>query len=245
MATKDDIEHDLTLELDGHVSPSQLAKALTAFSALLTSGHKKIEPDKAIQWGVQVKKGSNLVGVYPQQGAFNPALIDNLRYGIKQLDEGVERPTGFDEGMLHNLKTLCEVSSDTKRRKTSVGLWLGKEKTNITMTVKSHVNIVLEGEFEEYGAIEGKLETLDAHDKYQFAIYEPLHLKKIVCTVDNDEVFTRAYELFEQRVEAEGYIKYTATGIPYEITVDRFNPIPEIMEKHSYKSTRGILKEYV
>lgn len=154
--------------------------------------------------------------------------------------EKLARQAGFEESGMRS-----EVSSNTKRRKTSVGLWLGKEKTNITMTVKSHVNIVLEGEFEEYGAIEGKLETLDAHDKYQFAIYEPLHLKKIVCTVDNDEVFTRAYELFGQRVEAEGYIKYTATGIPYEITVDRFNPIPEIMEKHSYKSTRGILKEYI
>ena len=181
MARKDDIESDLTLELGGDVSPVQLAKALTAFSALLTSGHKKIEPDKSIQWRVQVKKGSNLVGIYPQNGDFNPALIDMLSHGIKQLEEGVEKPFGFDEGMLHNLKTLCDVSSGTKRRKTSVGLWLGKEKTSITMNVKSHVNIVLEGEFEEYGAIEGRLETLDAHDTYQFAIYEPLYLKKIIC----------------------------------------------------------------
>lgn len=245
MATKDDIESDVTLELDGDVSPGQLATALNAFSALLNSGHKQIDADNTMQWSVQVKKGSNLVEFYPKNTTVNPVVIKNIQIGLAQLQNGVDKPEGFSEGMMHNLRTLCNISKDTKKRKTSVRLWFNKEPSDITMTIRSNVSVVLAGEFEEYGAIEGRLQTLDAHDGNQFAIYEPLHFKKIVCAVKNDEVFTRAYELFEQRVEAEGLIKYSATGIPYEILVDRFNPIPEAVNVFDYKNTRGILKEYV
>ena len=163
---------------------------------------------------------------------------------MSQLERGIDKPEGFNESMMHNVRTLCDISKNTKKKKTSVRLWFNKEVRDITTTIKSNVGIALAGEFEEYGAIEGRLQTLDAHDKYQFAIYEPLRLKKIICAVDNDEIFTEAYTLFKQRVEAEGMIKYSATGIPYEILVERFNHIPDAVDRQSYKGTRGILKEY-
>lgn len=244
MAQKGDIESDITLELDGYVSPSQLAKALNAFSALLNSGHRQLDPDKKIQWSIQVKKGSNLVGFYAENTDYNPAVLNNIKHGLSELEKGVVKPEGFSEGMMHNLRTLCDVSKSTKKRNTSVRLWLNKEANNITMTIKSNIEVALAGEFEEHGAVEGRLQILDAHDG-QFVIFEPLSMKKILCAVENDEVFTKAYEIFGQRVEAEGLIKYSATGIPYEILVDRFNVIPETVNIHSYKEAKGILKEYV
>lgn len=247
MAKKEDIESDITLELDGEVSPNQMARALNALSALLNSAHRKADPDKNIQWTVQVKKGSNLFGYSAASGSAqpDPAVLDNIQAGLKKLQGGMDRPAGFTDGMMHNLRTLCEISKDTKKKKTNVRLWLKKEASDITVTIKSNVEVALAGEFEEYGAIEGRLQALDAHDGYQLAIYEPLRQKKIVCSVEDDEVFTEAYKLFEQRVEAEGLIKYGANGVPYEITVERFNLIPEIVDTESYKRTRGILKEYV
>jgi len=244
MAHKGDIESDITLELNGDVSPNQLAKALNALSALLNSGHRQVDPDKTMQWSVQVKKGSNLVGFYPTATPVNPVVIDNIQRGLVQLESGVDKPNGFSESMMHNLRTLCDISKDTKNKKTNVRLWLRKEASDITMTIKSNVDIALAGEFEEHGAVEGRLQILDAHDG-QFVIFESLSMKKILCAVENDEVFTQAYKLFEKRVEAEGLIKYSASGLPYEILVDRFNLIPEATNIQDYKSTRGILKEYV
>lgn len=245
MANKGDIESDITLEVNGEVSPAQFARALNALSALLNSAHRQVDPDSNIQWVLQVKKGSNLAGFNPAQGSIvNPAVIQNLQTGISQLANGIEKPEGFTEGMMHNLRTLCEISKDTKNKKIGVRLWLKKEPSDITVTIKSNVEVALAGEFEEEGAIEGRLQILDAHDG-QFAIYEPLHNKKIVCTVENDEIFTEAYKQFEQRVEAEGLIKYNASGVPYEILVNRFNRIPEAADIPSYKETRGILKPYV
>lgn len=246
MATKEDIETDLTLEVNGDVSPAQMAKALNALSALLNSAHRLEDPDTNVQWLVQVKKGSNLLGYYPASGSspVNPAVLQNIQRGLNQLQNGIERPVGFTDGMMHNLRTLCEISKDTKNRKTSLRLWIQREPSDITVTIKSNVEVSLAGEFEEHGAIEGRLESLDAHSGYEFVIYEPLHEKKIVCSVDNDEIFTEAYKLFKKRVEAEGLIKYAANGIPYEITVERFNPIVEQIDQ-SYKRTRGILKDYV
>lgn len=245
MAKKDDIESDITLELDGHVSPSQMAKALNALSALLNSGHKKLDPDKAMQWTIQVKKGSNLVGFYPATTPANPAVINNIQIGLRQLEQGIEKPDGFSDAMLHNLHTLCDVQKTKKQRNTIVRLWLNKEASNITKKMKNNLEIVLAGEFEEFGSIEGRLQTLNAHDSYEFAIYEPLHNKKIVCHVTNEQIFSEAYKLFERRVEAEGLIKYDVNGIPYEIEVERFNLLPSPPNILNYKSTRGILKAYV
>lgn len=245
MASKGDIESDITLEVNGEVSPAQFARALNALSALLNSAHRQVDPDSNIQWALQVKKGSNLAGFNPVQGfVVNPAVIQNLQTGIGQLANGIDKPEGFTEGMMHNLRTLCDISKDTKNKKIGVRLWLKKEPSDITVTIKSNVEVALAGEFEEEGAIEGKLQILDAHDG-QFAIYEPLHNKKIICSVENDAIFTEAYRMFEQRVEAEGLIKYNASGVPYEILVNRFNHIPEAADIPSYKETRGILKPYV
>lgn len=246
MATKDDIESDITLEVDGDVSPGQLAKALTAFSALLNSAHKQAHPEKNMQWVIQVKSGSNLVGFYPAKGAM-PVDYDavmSIQRGLKELENGIDRPSGFTDGMMHNLRTLCDVAKNTKSKKTSVRLWIKKEASDITLTVKSHIDVALSGEFEEYGAIEGRLQAMDA-DGYQLEIEEPLHLKRISCSVEGDDVFTEAYKLFEKRVEAEGRIKYNSYGIPYEIMIEKIYPIHDTPDKDGYKKTKGILKEYV
>ena len=244
MAKESDIESNITLEIDGPVSPGQLAKALNSFSALLNAAHKKTDDESAPQWTVQVKKGSNLLGYY-SRGNVNPVALSTIENGLKQLEAGIDMPTGFNDSMIHNLRTLCDIAKDTKSSKTNVKIWLNKKPNDITMKVKSNIAIALAGEFEEYGAIEGTLEILDSHNEYQFAIYEPLYLKRITCSANDDNVLTDAYKMYEQRVEAEGMIKYTAHGIPYEIFVDKINPLSLVKDEQEYKLTRGILKAYV
>ncbi len=103
----------------------------------------------------------------------------------------------------------------------------------------------LAGTFKEYGSIEGVLESMDSHVGYQFAIYEPLHNKKIICTKGNDDIPSQAHSLWEKRVEAEGMIKYSSEGIPCEIEVDKLSALIPISGIPNYELTRGILKDYV
>ena len=72
MADRGDIETDLTLEVSGHnVTPEKFLRSVRSFFAILNEVTKTVS-DQRIQWTVQVKKGSNLVGVSPIPG-FDPA----------------------------------------------------------------------------------------------------------------------------------------------------------------------------
>lgn len=245
MATAKDILSDITLEVDGDLpSPNQLAEAMTAFSALLNSAHRKCNEKSAVRWGMQVSKGSNLLGYIPQS-PFNPQAISIIENGLLALENGAESPPNFDESMLNNLLTITELVKKRKGQETSVRLWFHKHPYNIGNAIKSNLNIAMEGSFYEYGSIEGRLEILDSHNGMDFSIYEPLYSKRISCVAAAKEVFERAYQLYEQRVEAEGMIKYTAKGIPFEIKVERIHSLVPEQGIPNYQSTRGILKDYV
>lgn len=242
MATERDIQSDITLEIDGELpSPHQLAAAITAFSALLNSAQRKCDEKASVKWGVQVSKGSNLLGYFPKT-PINPLAISMIENGLHSLENGSEFPTGFDESMLYNIQTLCEIGKSRKGKNIAVKAWFNKKPIGINASIRANVDIALEGAFSEYGAIEGRLEVLDVHDALEFAIYEPLHSKRIACTVSEQQVFDSAYKLYEQRVEAEGMIKYTGKGIPYEIKVERLHPIVPLQGVQDYKLTRGILR---
>lgn len=244
MAKKSDIESDITLELDGTVTPGQLIEAISAFSGLLNGGQKNIDASVNPQWTIQVKKGSNLIGYYSHTAS--PALISNLENGLRKLEAGAEMPTGFDEMMLRNICRLQAIEKNTKARKTNVKIWLDREPTPLHPRMKDHIDKVLKGAFEEYGAVEGVLKILDSHNDHQFAIVEPLYFKKILCFPAADgSVFAEAYKLFGQKVEAEGMVKYTSHGIPYEILVDKIYQLPVVKDANAYVLTQGILKPYV
>lgn len=243
MATKNDIDSNVTLEIDGDLpSPNQLATAITAFSALLNNAHKEIE-GKTIQWGVQVKQGSNLIGYVPTSH-FNPIAAEIVVKGIKDFEQGCERPNGFTDAMMYNLLDLCEVAKTTKKKKTTINVWINKERFSLSENVKTNLNLALRGAFAEYGSIEGRLETLESHGGYQFAVYEPLRDKKIICNVASDDISVQAHGLWEQRVEVEGMIKYSADGFPYEIRVEKLYALVPPDGIPDYKLTRGILKHY-
>lgn len=247
MAHERDIQSDITLELDGDVSPKQLAGALNALSALLDAGHKQLDPDKAMDWSIQVKQGSNLVEFHPKT-AINPALIGNIQRGFKELENGAENLDGFDESMLDNMRALCDISKDTETKKTSVCLWLNRKPSRFTKATKENVKkIMLASEaeaFESYGTIEGKLEILDVHDGNKFAIYDSLHSKKILGNPESDEIFNYAQKLFGKTVEANGLIKYK-NGRARQIFVRRLIERPRPPADYDYRSARGILKKYV
>ena len=80
MATRDDIDTDLTLELDGkNVTPEKFMKAVRAFFGLVNEITRELAgPKEFIHWKVQVKDGSNLVGLMPGHASVRPFVLDNI-----------------------------------------------------------------------------------------------------------------------------------------------------------------------
>jgi hypothetical protein len=242
MATKKDIDNDITLEIDGELpTPQELCRAIASFCALLNKANKVSGNSKRITWGCQVKKSSNLVGFIPQSPTNDFAIpISIIENGVNSLDKyGDIIPENFNESMIKNIEELAKTATNGK----IVNIWLNKKKIPITEQVKNNTNLILHGKFSEYGSVYGRLQELFGHNPKAFTIISSLDESKIHCNI-TDEYLKTAYELFGKRVEAEGIVKYTSRGIPYEITVDSLRPILKDNIEPNYRDFVGILKDY-
>ena len=244
MIAKDDIESDTTLEIDGDLlTPTQLATVIRAFSTLLNGAHEECADGEAIQWGVQVKEGSTVLEYIPDCPA-NPEALAVLRDGLNHFEVSSEPPPRFTKSMISSLHSIFEATKTKKNGGASVNIWIAKEPIGISESKKANISKALKETFTEYGSVEGRLQTLDSHADYQFALYEPLYNKKIICTAD-DIVSQDAHGLWGRRVEAEGMIKYSSDGLPSEIRVEKLSELPSSSDLPDYRETRGILKQYV
>ena len=79
MARPEDIDTDITLELDGsEITPDKFRKSVDAFVGLLEAITKSVCRDAPlVEWRMQVKAGSNLVGACAAEGA-DPTLVRQI-----------------------------------------------------------------------------------------------------------------------------------------------------------------------
>ena len=250
MIAKDDIESDTTLEIDGDLlTPTQLATVVRAFETLLNGAHEEGADGEAIQWGVQAKEGSTVLEYIPDCPA-NPEALAVLRDGLNHFEVSSEPPPRFTKSMISSLHSISEATKTKKNGGTSVNIWIAKKSIGISESKKANISKAfkalkaLKETFTEYGSVEGRLQTLDSRAAYQFALYEPLYNKKIICIAGNI-VSQDAHGLWGRRVEAEGMIKYSSDGLPSEIRVEKLSELPSSSDLPDYRETRGILKQYV
>src|SRR3954452_4567043 len=101
MATKDDIDADLTLEINGrNVTPEKFMKAVRAFFGLVNEVTRELAgPKEFIHWTVQVKHGSNLVGIVPGHANVRPFVLDNIyalvHESIASIEDAAVEPEGL------------------------------------------------------------------------------------------------------------------------------------------------------
>jgi hypothetical protein len=116
MATKADIDADLTLEIDGrNVTPDKFMRAVRAFFGLVNevtcslAGHQQF-----VHWVVQVKSASNLVGLQPSQFNVSPVVLENIyttiQGGIESIEYEAAEPEGIPEGALKHIRELASIA---------------------------------------------------------------------------------------------------------------------------------------
>jgi hypothetical protein len=128
MATPVDIEAELTVEIDGPVvTPEKFLRGVEAFFAVLSEVTRTLTPEgERAEWTVQVKQGSNLVGVRPVPGT-QPAIVSQviaaMSGGLAALEREPIEPPQFTERALRNLRTLARLTekSDTDDTRQHLG----------------------------------------------------------------------------------------------------------------------------
>jgi len=246
VAKASDIESDLTLEISGQaVTPDKFLRGVRSFFAILAEVTKQVAgKPTAIEWVVQVKEASNLIGLSYRPG-FDPALasqvIDAVSAGITQLEDESAQPLYFNERAMRQLRDLGSVVGRSDDDDTVVRVWAKKQPIAVSYNAVANVNALLASEHSDYGSIEGRLQTVTERGRLQFVVYDPLWDEPIRCFVPEEQI-QQAMNAFRARVEVYGLIRYRKDGKPVSIDVDEIVPFPAAAEIPSFRDVYGILR---
>jgi hypothetical protein len=248
MATKVDIDADLTLEIDGHnVTPDKFMRGVRAFFGLVREVTRDlVEPQQFVHWVVQVKSGSNLVGLAPQQFNVPPTVLDNIyekiEDGIGIIENEAKEPDGFPEGALRYIRELASVVGTDETDDTKVRVWTKKRPALVTHRTVAHVAVLLSEHYEDFGTIEGRIHVISDQGALHVFVTEPVWNRRIRCYFD-EEMLPVFLGAFRKRVEVTGRIKYRRDGKPISIDATTLSEFPESKDLPSFREMRGIFRE--
>lgn len=250
MATRADIEDDITLELEGRgVTPERFLKSIRAFFGIVREVTKDVCAVEETQpkWRVQVKDGSNLVGISPRPGYISPALLDaitdRVRRGIETLEDHSEEPTWFPRPAIQHLRDLGSVVGAKEGEDVFVRVWLRKEPVGVTQKSAANAAELLREAYTDHGSVEGRLQVASERGDLHVVIYEPVWDKPIRCYLD-DDLMQRALGCFGKRVTVTGAVKYRTDGTPTSVTAENFEVFPDGSGLPGIDAITGILRNY-
>jgi hypothetical protein len=246
-ALPNEIDAELTLEIDGSdITPEKFLRGVRAFFGTLDAVTKEVgkEPEP-VHWVVQVKAGSNLVGVRATGNA-PPAIVDRVlglvRAGIETLEDRSEAPEGFPILAVRHLRDLGNLAGTDERDDTRVRVWARRDLVAVTHRAVAHAADLLREIVDDYGSVEGRLLVTSARGTLHFEIDEPVWEQRIRCYIE-ENLLEEALASFRRRVEVYGRIKFRRDGAPVSIRVDKIVPFPERHELPDFLSVRGLLQE--
>jgi hypothetical protein len=237
MATREDIEQPLTLEFGGEVSPAEFERLVAAFFDVVEGVEL---PGEKMQWAVQVKKGSQLVGVAPITAPHQAAMLAQaIADGVALLERRAEKPEGFSDNALRGLRVIAKADTSPAAPR----IWTDFVPHHVTIRVAANVGELLEGKVVEYGSISGKLETVSERKSFRFIIYDDLWDHPINCLFKEEDK-VRVMGAFGKRVEVFGDIRYRNDGRATSVEVKDFTEFPDPDTLPKTADVRGILKNY-
>lgn len=247
MATKADIDTDLTLEIDGrNVTPEKFQRGVQAFFALLREvTHAHAGPDQFVRWTVQVKSGSNLIGVAPSQFTVAPPVLDaiyeSVREGIESIEDSSEEPKGLPETALRHVRELASIVGADEADDTRVRVWAKRQPILVTHKSVAHVALLLNEAYEDFGTIEGRIQVISDQGALHVFVTELVCNRRIRCYFD-EEMLPQFMAAFRKRVEVAGRIRYRRDGVSLSIVAKVLTLFPPTEALPTFREMRGIFR---
>jgi hypothetical protein len=239
------IETEITLELyEDEITVGEFTSALDHFVGLVREVSKSIDKSASREWLIKVYPGSAGIGLYTKPGQ-TTARLDAVRQtvldGIVALEEG-RRPSKFSDKAIEHISSISKVFEKRKRPVSGVRMWSGKDRA---IQVKKEVAIeaakILDPIYEDFGSVEGKLEIVSGHGRYECTIYDVLGDRAIKCELP-ERLLDDALGSFLKRVEVFGRVHYRQDGLAVKVLADRIEkfPLPHLIP--SVDDIVGILR---
>ncbi len=242
MATEKDIDAPLTLELNGDdLTPELFVRGIRSFFTVLNQLTDQI--DDAVGWRVQVKAGSNLIGVYPNGGASAASvgsIFSSIEAGLSALEREAEEPENFPPRALEGVRDLAKISIGAEGD-IGVRVWVDKRPHSLSAHSIANIDDILKAGFEEHGAVSGRIETVSEHGNAKFVIFQPLNSNPVQCVVPQERL-ADALKSFGKRAEVYGLVRYGKDGRPKRIKVEDITILPDDANLPHHLDVLGLLR---
>ena len=249
MARPEDIDTAITLELEGsEITPEKFRKGVVAFIGLLEALTKTVCRDApAVEWRMQVKSGSNLVGAFVADGA-NAAHVRKIlalaALGLDQFEIEGEVPPVYPDNAVRYVRDLSTLAARRPDDDTRVSVWVERKRREITVALSAAAKSALGAGFDEYGTVEGKLSVLSERQGVHFVVYERVWDHPVTCTVA-EHLLDTLMALWRKRVAVHGVVHYRPDGMPSRIHAEEVEALPEDDDLPTHEDVLGILRESV
>jgi hypothetical protein len=246
--TPDQIPTDLTLEIGENLSPERFMAAARAFFGYVQEISQALAPDaEPIRWIVRVREGSALLAVDPCPNVppevARRIYIRTERGLLHLIDHDIEG-SGLPEPALKHLRTLSEMTEAGPNKVAPVPMrvWVQKKPISLQPTIASVIREEWRADYNDYGTIEGRLETIqESHGTLQFYIRDALLRQRVRCYFP-EELLPTVFDTFRKRVEVSGVIHYRKNGTPVSIEVEHILGLPDDSELPTAEDVRGLLR---
>lgn len=245
MATPDQIPSDLTLEIDGGLSPDKFLAAARAFFGYVQEVSRTVDADgNNLDWVVRVKEGSQLIGIDPgpkAQFASVLAVYAAVKAGVRKIDAGTIEDSDLSEAAIKHLRTLSEISDAASRNPVPIRLWVQRSPTYLGGKIAETIREDWRGNYKDFGSLEGRLQVIQDKGRLHLRIHDAMLNQNVKCTIP-EELLKDAMTNFRQRVEVYGIIHYRKGGFPISIDIEAIARLPDDIDLPTIDDVRGILR---
>ena len=226
-------DNTLTLALDGKVTSTQFARAMTEFAKLVNAITDEVGATKDVEWVIDDLQMSSAVTTL-RAITDKPEKADQVvkQYGQvgQALSEGV--PLAFTRSIDDSARSLVGILGGS-----ITSLRFETARTDILVTSlppKSAPPAITDA----YSAVEGRIQTLTNRTSLRFTLYDVLHDKAVACYLDEGQD-ERMRDLWGKRAVVEGLVSRSPeTGRP--IAIRNISKIEQIRDEHEGDYTRAI-----
>ena len=198
-----------------------------------------------VEWRMRVKAGSNLVGADAAEGA-NPNHVRHIlaltAQGLDQIDLEGEVPPIYPDAAIKHIRELSNLTAKKVKDDTRIGIWVKRQRREITPAIYAAARAALRPGFNEYGTVEGQLSVLSDRKVIHFVIYERVWDRPVTCTVPNERI-EKMMSFWRKRVAAHGMVHYRPDGLPTRIEAEEIEAFPDDDELPSHDDILGVFRE--
>jgi hypothetical protein len=226
------------------LTPDKFLAGARDFFALVEGVAKNVTSE-AIDWSIEVDKGSQIVRMRIQNPtAETKRSLDVVSQGIRSLRGGIRMvPSGFTEKEIGAAKRLSDLSDGENIQ--SVSIKNGSVPENLTPEITRTVDAILAGRPDfAFGSIEGKIVMLSAKHGLECTVYDPVQRREIACWLQTPHAQEAAEKGYRKRVMAAGLIHYSKEGYAVSITVDEIRIFPPDSDLPTVEQIQQIYEQY-